>query len=79
MKGNFTGKQNSGNLNKQSEQLQLKVLGGEGNVAVSEVARAQTELGLCGEKGGWWGSQGHVLHNPAGHLGDVGLACKCLN
>lgn len=26
-----------------------------------------------------WGSQGQVLHSPGGHIGDFGLAFKCLN
>lgn len=53
-------------------------LGGSGSVAGSEMARAQTELGVVRNEAAW-GSQGQVLHSPGGHIGDFGLAFKCLN
>lgn len=44
-------------------------LGGRGSMAGSEMARDEAA----------WGSQGQVLHSPGGHIGDFGLAFKCLN
>lgn len=47
-------------------------------MAGSEMARAQTEMGVVRNEAAW-GSQGQVLHSPGGHIGDFGLAFKCLN